>query len=196
MSSLAALPLADLDVMWVTTRAAGLVALVASTASVVLGLSLAARVGAGTRGRLGDVRVLHQALGVATIVALAVHVLTLLADPWLKPTLVELAVPFTLEYRPFWTGLGIIAGYGMVVMAVSGFLRSRKGTRWALVHRFAGLTWILSIAHTLGAGTDAGSPWILGLTVACVLPVVALLVTRVTRSYGFPINRTRRQSMS
>lgn len=196
LTSVSAVPLADVDLAWTTTRAAGLVALVASTGSVVLGLSLAARVGSGKRGRLGDVRVLHQALGVATIVALAVHVLTLLIDPWLKPSAVELAVPFLLDYRPLWTGLGIIAGYGLIVMTLSGFLRNRKGTRWALIHRFAGLTWVLSIAHTLGAGTDAGSPWILGITVACVLPVVALLVTRITRSYGIPINRSRGQSMS
>lgn len=196
LSTISAAPLASLDLAWTTTRAAGLVALVASTGSVVLGLSLAARVGSGKRGRLGDVRVLHQALGVATIVALAVHVLTLLLDPWLTPSVVELAVPFLLDYRPVWTGLGIIAGYGLVVMTLSGFLRNRKGTRWALIHRFAGLTWTLSIAHTLGAGTDAGSPWILATTVACVVPVAMLLVMRVTRSYGIPINRPRRQSMS
>lgn len=190
-----AAPVASVDFAWTTTRAAGLVALIASTGSVVLGLSLAARVGAGKRGRLGDVRVLHQALGVATMVALAVHVLSLLIDPWLTPTAVDLAVPFLLDYRPFWTGIGVIAGYGLIVMTVSGFLR-RKGTRWALVHRFAGLTWILSIAHTLGAGTDASSPWVLGITIGCVVPVAALLVTRVTRSYGIPINRARRQSMS
>lgn len=196
LSTMTTVPVASVDLAWTTTRAAGLAALVASTGSVVLGLSLAARVGAGKRGRLGDVRVLHQALGVATIVALAVHVLTLLLDPWLKPSTAEFAVPFLLDYRPFWTGLGIVAGYGMVVMTLSGFLRNRKGTRWALIHRFAGLTWILSIAHTLGAGTDAGSPWVVGITIACVVPVVALLVTRITRSYGIPINRPRGSSMN
>lgn len=196
LSTIASTPVASIDWAWTTTRAAGIVALVASTGSVVLGLSLAARVGSGKRGRLGDVRVLHQALGVATIVALAMHVLTLLLDPWLKPSAVELAVPFLLDYRPFWTGVGIIAGYGLIVLALSGFLRHRKGTRWALIHRFAGLTWVLSIAHTLGAGTDAGSLWILGITMACVVPVAALLVTRITRSYGIPIKRLRGQSMS
>lgn len=192
----AAEPIAAVDLAWTTTRAAGLVALVASTGSVVLGLALAARVGSGKRGRLGDVRVLHQALGVATIVALALHVLTLLVDPWLTPSAVDLAVPFLLDYRPFWTGLGILAGYGMLVMTLSGFLRGRAGTRWPLIHRFAGLTWLLSVAHTLGAGTDAGSPWLLGVTAACVVPVAALLVTRITHSYGIPIKRRREGSMS
>ncbi len=164
--------LADLSVMWITTRAAGVVALVASTASVVLGLALAGRVGARRkRGLLGDVRVLHQTLGVATLVALAVHAGTLLLDPWLKPSLVDLLVPFSLDYRPLWTGLGIIAGYGLVVLGLSGFLRGRKGTRWAAIHRFAGLTWVLSIGHTLGAGTDAGATWLTALTTACVVPV-------------------------
>lgn len=172
--------LADLSLIWITTRAAGVVALVASTASVVLGLALAGRLGARRRrGILGDVRVLHQTLGVATMVALAVHVGTLLLDPWLTPSLVDVAVPLSIDYRPVWTGLGIIAGYGLLVLGLSAFLRGRAGTRWAVVHRFAGLTWALSIAHTLGAGTDAGTPWLLAVVALCVLPVLTLLAMRL-----------------
>ncbi len=171
--------LADLSLIWITTRAAGVVALVASTASVALGLALAGRGGARRRrGVLGDVRVLHQTLGIATLVALAVHVGTLLLDPWLTPSLVDLLVPFSLDYRPVWSGLGVIAGYGLVVLGLSGFLRGRAGTRWAAIHRFAGLTWVLSIAHTLGAGPHAGALWLQAQTAACVAPVLGLLVLR------------------
>lgn len=184
--------IADLSLIWITARAAGVVALVASSASVILGLALAGRVGAGQRrGFLGDVRVLHQTLGIATIVALAVHVATLLLDPWLEPSLVELAVPFLMGYQPVWTGLGIIAGYGLLVLGVSGFLRGRAGTRWKVVHRFAGLTWALSVAHSLGAGTDAGALWLQLVTALCVAPVVVLVALRVARSYGNQIGQQK-----
>ena len=173
--------LADLSLIWITTRAAGVVALVASTASVVLGLALAGRVGARKRrGILGDVRVLHQTLGIATVAALAIHVGTLMLDPWLQPSVAEVAVPFTLDYRPLWTGLGIIAGYGLLVAGLSGYLRGRAGTRWNMIHRFAGVTWVLSIAHTLGAGTDSGTAWLLAVVLLCVVPVLALFVMRIT----------------
>ncbi|MDO9354132.1 MAG: ferric reductase-like transmembrane domain-containing protein [Solirubrobacteraceae bacterium] len=170
--------LAEVNVAWVTTRAAGIVALVASTASIVLGLTLAGRLAKG-RGRLGDARVLHQTFGIATIVALAVHVLSLLFDPWLRPTLVELGVPFALDYRPLWTGLGIVAGYGFIVLGMSGFLRSRMGAAWKYVHRSVGLAWVLSVGHTIGSGSDTGTWWMTAITAACVVPVAVLLAMRV-----------------
>lgn len=178
MSVLTPAVLAELNVAWITTRAAGIVALLASTASIVLGLTLAGRLAKG-RGVLGDVRVLHQTLGIATVVALAVHVVALLFDPWLKPTLADVGLPFVMDYAPVWTGLGIISGYGIVVLGMSGFLRTRLGARWAYVHRFTGLAWAMSVAHTIGAGSDAGSWWMVGLLAICVVPVAALLGMRL-----------------
>jgi sulfoxide reductase heme-binding subunit YedZ len=170
--------LGDLNIAWITTRAAGIVALLASTGSIVLGLSLAGRMPKG-RGKLGDVRMLHQTLGIATVVALAVHVISLMFDPWLKPAISELAIPFTLSYRPVWTGLGIIAGYGIVVLGMSGFLRKRLGKRWNVIHRFTGLAWIASIAHTIGAGSDYGTIWMAAILLVCVVPVVLLAIKRI-----------------
>ncbi len=192
MIDLTPFALAELNIAWITTRAAGIVALVTSTASIVLGLALAGRLAKG-RGRLGDVRVLHQTLGIATVVALALHVVSLLFDPWLKPGLSDLGIPFVMSYRPLWTGLGIIAGYGIVVLGMSGFLRARLGARWKYVHRFTGVAWLLSVAHTLGAGSDAGTWWLTAVLVLCVAPVVVLLGTRLAarrRSVPPPQRRT------
>lgn len=183
MSALLTPVLGEINIAWTTTRAAGIVALVASTASIVLGLTLAGRLAKG-RGRLGDARVLHQTFGIATVVALAVHVISLLFDPWLKPAISELGIPFTMGYRPIWTGLGIIAGYGIIVLGMSGFLKSRLGARWKYVHRFTGLAWALSVAHTIGAGSDAGTPWMIAVLAFCVVPVVVLLGMRINAARG------------
>lgn len=181
MSALTPSVLAELNVVWITTRAAGIVALVASTASIVLGLALAGRLAKG-RGRLGDARVLHQTFGIATVVALAVHVVSLLFDPWLRPGLADLGVPFVMGYRPLWTGAGIIAGYGLIVLGMSGFLKARLGARWKYVHRFTGLAWVMSVGHTIGAGSDTGSWWMTVLLVACVVPVAVLLAMRLAKA--------------
>ena len=174
--------IADLSLVWITTRAAGVVALLASTASIVLGLALAGRIANKRRGMLGDAKVLHQTFGIATVVALAVHVIALAFDPWLKPALSELAIPFTLSYRPLWSGLGIIAGYGIIVLGMSGFLKERLGPKWKLVHRFTGLAWVASIAHTIGAGSDIGALWLTVVLVLCVVPVVGLTILRVSQA--------------
>ncbi|MDQ8043471.1 MAG: hypothetical protein AAGC46_01455 [Solirubrobacteraceae bacterium] len=183
--------LADLNVAWITTRAAGIVALVTSTASIVLGLSLAGRMSKGP-GKLGDVRMLHQTLGIATVVALAVHVVSLLFDPWLKPALSELAIPFTLSYRPLYTGLGITAGYGIIVLGMSGFLRQRLGARWNVIHRFTGLAWVAAVIHTIGSGSDYGTVWMTVILLGCVAPVLVVLAMRLAKRRGTPSRPTRR----
>lgn len=170
--------MADLSLIWITTRAAGTAALIASSASVMLGLALAGRLPSG-RGRLGDARVLHQTLGIATLTALAIHLITLALDPWLQASVVDLAVPFAMDYRTVWTGLGVIAAYGLLVLGLSGYLRRRIGRRWNVIHRFTAVAWAMSVAHTLGSGSDAGEPWMLAVVALCVVPVLVLAGLRM-----------------
>ena len=54
---------------------------------------------------------LHAHVSIAGLLAIAVHGLTLLGDPWLRPGLSGISLPFALRYRSFYTGLGVIAGY-------------------------------------------------------------------------------------
>ena len=174
------LPLAEVAVWWVTSRAAGVVALVAASASVALGLAMAGRLLPPRPGRADALRTVHEALGVATFAALAVHALALLADPWLAPGILGVLVPFTMEYRPLATGIGILAGYALVVLGATAWIRHRpSAARRRLLHRFTGLAWAMSVAHTITAGTDAGAVWMIALLVACVLPVLGLLARRV-----------------
>ena len=46
-----------------------------------------------------DLRVLHEALSLATMVALAVHALALLGDGYLKPSLADVTIPFVSGYE-------------------------------------------------------------------------------------------------
>ena len=58
--------------------------------------------------------------------------------------------------------IGIIAGWGMVLLGLSYYVRERIGVaRWKILHRFTALAWILGIVHCLGEGSDAGRTWFL-----------------------------------
>ncbi len=95
--------------------------------------------------------------------AICVHGLTLMADRWLKPGLSGVLVPFTMSYRPFFTGLGVIAMYLVVLLGMSFYARRSIGTRlWRRMHRFTIVVYVLAVIHTLGAGTDASTPWLRG----------------------------------
>ena len=169
---------AGTHLFWITSRAAGISALVLASIAVAAGLAIGMK-GGPLQGRSAQLRTLHEALSLATLAAVGLHALALLGDGWLRPGLGDIAIPFGLDYRPLWTGLGIIAGYGLAALSLSYYFRARIGVaRWRMLHRFIALFWLLGVVHTLGAGTDAGEPWFLVLAAVVVLPPLALLCMR------------------
>ncbi|HMS60886.1 MAG TPA: ferric reductase-like transmembrane domain-containing protein [Solirubrobacteraceae bacterium] len=167
---------------WLASRSAGVVSIIAVSVSVIIGLMMAnglPRNGfAGlTKRRLIGV---HEATALAGIVAIAVHGLTLLGDAFMHPTLAQIAVPFTLDYRPGFTGLGIIAGWLAVFLGLSFYARKWIGSkRWRSLHRATIAVWALGVIHTLGAGTDASQPWMQAILLVTGLPIVFLFLLRV-----------------
>jgi methionine sulfoxide reductase heme-binding subunit len=171
-------------IFWITSRAAGIAALVLSSASVGAGLLISGQGGSG-KGLRGDARALHEALSLATLVAIAVHGVSLLGDHFLHPTFFDISVPFTGGYRPLWTGLGIAAGWALAALGLSYYARGWVGqSRWRALHRFTAVFWILGIAHSLGSGTDAGQPWFLIALAVSAIPALTLLLGRLSRGYG------------
>jgi sulfoxide reductase heme-binding subunit YedZ len=163
-----------MHVFWITSRAAGIVALLASSLAVALGLMMA------RRSRLPDLRVTHEALSLATIAAIVVHALALLGDSFLKPSLADIAIPFASGYQRLWTTTGIVAGWMLILLGLSYYFRARIGpARWRSLHRFTALAWVLGVVHAIGEGTDAGTAWFLAAAAAVVVPAGALLAARL-----------------
>lgn len=167
---------------WITSRAAGIAALVLSSCSVCLGLLMSRRT---VRGHRLDLRVAHEALSLATLLALVVHGLTLIGDGYLHPSLGDVAVPFLSSYKTLWTSTGIIAFWVLAALGISYYLRGWIGVqRWRKLHRFTALAWLMGIAHSLGEGTDAGQVWFLAMTAIVVLPPLVLLLKAHSSSAG------------
>jgi sulfoxide reductase heme-binding subunit YedZ len=161
---------------WITSRAAGVAALLLASAAVGIGLALGGRL---AKGRTQDLRPLHEALSLAALSALAVHAVSLLGDGFMHPSLADITIPFASGYQRLWTTTGIVAGWLLVVLGLSFYARARIGVqRWRALHRYTALAWILAIAHALGEGTDAGRVWFLAALGMVVLPTLALLVQR------------------
>ncbi|HEY4428225.1 MAG TPA: ferric reductase-like transmembrane domain-containing protein [Solirubrobacteraceae bacterium] len=162
---------------WITSRAAGIVALILSSVSVAMGLLMGSQ---RLKGRKPDLRVVHEALSLATLGAIAVHGLALLGDGFLHPSLGDVAVPFLSSYKTLWTSIGIISFWALVLLGLSYYARARIGPqRWRRLHRFTALAWLLGLVHSLGEGTDAGQTWFLAMTAIVVVPALALLLPRL-----------------
>ncbi len=161
---------------WIASRAAGTTALVLSSASVCVGLSMGGRL---LKGRSLDLRLVHEALSLATLLALLVHGLTLLGDAYLHPSLGDVAVPFLSGYKTLWTSAGIVAFWALALLGLSYYARGLIGVkRWRMLHRFTALAWLLGLVHSLGEGTDAGQTWFLALIAVAVVPPLCLLAYR------------------
>jgi sulfoxide reductase heme-binding subunit YedZ len=165
---------------WLAARASGVVAIALVTLSVGIGLAMAGRV-ARRPGLPRTLMALHQNAALAGLIAIAVHGLTLLADPWLHPGLAGVVVPFAMRYRPAFTGLGVVAAYTAALLGLSFYARRSIGARlWRRMHRATVVVYVLGVAHALGSGTDASTPWLRAFLLVTGIPIVALFVRRIT----------------
>lgn len=173
-------------IFWITSRAAGGAALLLASAAVAVGLMLSAKKPVAGKN---DLRAIHEALSLTTLAMVALHGLALLGDSYLHPGLSGIAIPFAGAYRPLWTGLGIVGGYGLAALGLTYYVRDRIGSaRWRKLHRFTAVFWVMAIVHTIGAGSDAAQLWFLLISGVVVLPAAALLSLRwLDRWWNAPV---------
>jgi sulfoxide reductase heme-binding subunit YedZ len=165
-------------IFWITSRAAGIAALVLSSVGVSVGLLMGGRL---VKGRMADLRAAHETIALATLVAIAVHAIALLGDSFMQPSLADITIPFVSGYKTVWTTVGILAGWGTIALGLSFYARRFIGQRrWRLIHRFTVLAWGLGVIHSLGEGTDAGQTWFLAMTAIVAVPAVLLFMARVS----------------
>ena len=174
---------------WLASRASGLVALALITLSVGVGLAMAGK--AFRRpGLPRKLMALHEHAALGGLIAIAVHGITLLGDRWLDPWPAGIAVPFVMDYRPVYTGLGIVAGYLAAALGLSFYARKRVGAKlWRKLHRATIAVYVLAVIHTLGAGSDVA--WVRPAMLITGAPVLYLLVLRMLPQRARGERRTR-----
>ncbi|HXN62561.1 MAG TPA: hypothetical protein VN886_19105, partial [Acidimicrobiales bacterium] len=91
--------------LWYATRATGLMALVLSTATMVLGLTTTTRARARNWPGFAQ-QEMHRRISILAVVFLALHVLTSVLDTYVHIGWAAIVIPFTSEYSRFWVGVG------------------------------------------------------------------------------------------
>lgn len=163
-------------------RALGIVALITSYSTVLLGLTVAAR----RTARPGNMVDLHRHLGALTLVLAVGHVVAPYASslppyggwttalvPWAQPA------SWGVEAST-WQSLGILALYLLALTGPTYYLVGRRARAWRAVHYLSIAIYGLVVGHVLLLGTDflvAGPPrWVL---LGAQIPVLALLARRI-----------------
>lgn len=166
-------------IWWLASRASGVVALLLVTISVAIGLTMSGKI-LRKRGLGPKLMAIHEQTALAGLIAIGVHAVTLLGDPWLHPGLAGISVPFAMGYRTFFTGLGIIGGWLAALLGLSYYVRRHIGPAlWRKAHRATVVVYVLGLIHTIGAGTDASTGWLRWFMALTAIPMAALFARRV-----------------
>jgi methionine sulfoxide reductase heme-binding subunit len=151
---------------WFLGRVAGLSSFAALSISLLTGVALRS----GLFGGLANNRALkstHEFTAVLWIPLGLLHVASLVLDQTARVSLLDLLVPFLANYDVggrLALGLGTIGLDCFVVVAVTGWLRSRMGPRtWIWLHRVAYLAFAVMFLHAVLSGTDFSSPLVSAL---------------------------------
>ena len=169
----------------------GIVALALVTLSVGIGLAMAGRVCRGAPGCRSALtgapraRAPSRASSPSPCTASRCSV-----DPWLHPGPAGILVPFTMGYRPVFTGLGILAAYlaallGPVVLRAPAHRRAAVA-QGCTARRCSSTCWA-SCTRSARA-RDASTPWLRAFLLVTGVPIVVLFVLR-SRACGGPAPR-------
>ena len=171
-------------VFWIASRASGVVALILAAVSVGMGLAMAMRAAKGP-GAMARLRQAHEATALAALIMIGAHGLALLGDSYLRPGLAGIAIPFVMSHRPLWTGIGVVSGWLAALLGLTFYVRRWIGPRlWRRLHRWTLAVYVLAVIHTLGAGTDARSAWLLVIVIGTTAPLAVMALARLLPSDG------------
>ncbi|MDQ6697002.1 MAG: ferric reductase-like transmembrane domain-containing protein [Actinomycetota bacterium] len=169
---------------WYIARAAGLTAWSLAGAGVIWGLLISTRASAfGRRPRPAWTLDLHRYLGGLAAVFTVVHVVGILADPWLHLSALAALVPFVSSWRPGAVAWGVAAMYLLVAVELTSLARARLPRKvWRAVHFASFPLFLTATVHAFTAGSDTGSLLFVLVATAVILAVTALTGLRIRTS--------------
>ncbi|MFZ2489374.1 MAG: ferric reductase-like transmembrane domain-containing protein [Anaerolineae bacterium] len=147
----------DNETIWYAIRSSGNVAYLLLAASTVWGILLSSKI-VKQWVPAAVALDLHNYLSWLAIGLTILHAALLLASSYFNYSLLNLLVPFTGPFKPFWVGLGIIGLYLMIVTTVTFYATERIG--YKTFHRLHTLTYVAFVAsllHSIVSGTDTAA---------------------------------------
>lgn len=165
--------------LWYLTRTTAVMAYVALTLSVTLGMLRGiARTSAEHLSWVVDE--LHAFVATLAGLFVAGHLLTIKLDSFIVFSLRDLFVPGQGPYRPVAVNIGIFAFYVMALTLISSWLRRLIPYQlWRAIHYLSFLTFALVTIHGWLAGSDTNEPWLRALYVGGALAVAFLVLMRI-----------------
>jgi methionine sulfoxide reductase heme-binding subunit len=166
-------------VLWYTSRATGVVALLLLTAVMLVGLLIT------RQGRLPGlprfaVSGLHRNLSLLATAFVVVHVITAVVDGYVDIPILSAVIPLTSSYERLWLGIGAVSFDLMLASVVTSLLRGRLSRKaWRAVHLTAYVCWPVAWVHSVFASGDLQGGFLLVIAIVCAVAVIAAILWRV-----------------
>ena len=153
------LGLDSVHIWWYISRASGLMAYLLVWLSTLWGFAISSKIFDSFLKREFTYD-FHEYLSLLSLGFVLGHVVTLLLDRVEPLSLVEVLIPFVSNYRPFWTGIGIIAFYLSILVTVTFYIRNRISMKsFRTIHYLSIVAYVGALFHGLYAGTDSLLNW-------------------------------------
>ncbi len=163
--------------MWYLSRAAGVVTLVLFTGVVVLGTLTAGRHRPRSSSTVLIVAV-HRSLALGSLIFLAIHVLTAVADSYVDISWPAVFLPFASGYSPVGVAFGTLALDVVAAIIVTSLLRHRIPERWwRTVHWGAYAMAAFAAIHAL-VMASSDQPMLPAISITCAVVMAAATVLR------------------
>ncbi|HNB37426.1 MAG TPA: ferric reductase-like transmembrane domain-containing protein [Anaerolineales bacterium] len=166
----------SVHIWWYITRAAGLMGYLLFWLSTVWGFAVSSKIFDSFLERMFTYD-FHEHLSLLSLGFVVLHVLVLLVEKVEPLSLVEILVPFASAYRPFWTGIGIIAFYLTILVTVTFYIRKWISMKtFRVIHYLSVAAYVGALFHSIYDGTDTVLTWVQWMYGGTTLVTVFFLV--------------------
>lgn len=142
--------------VWLAARATGIATFLLLTFQIALGLVLSHPTNKSSWKLSRRIFPWHEHLWVFVMAFLAVHIVSLVVDPYAGVGLGGALIPGLSAYRSSPVALGTLALYAFLLTAITArYTRLLPSGLWLSIHRLALIVWILSWLHGILAGSDS-----------------------------------------
>ena len=168
---------------WLLARATGIASFLALFIAILSGIALRTSV-LDWLGSNRALKALHVFSTVLWVPLGLLHLLTLVVDKTAQIALVDLVVPFGVDYGTgdarTAIGLGTVAFDIFIVVTITSWLRRRIEQRlWSWIHRTSYVAFALTFTHAFLSGTDFNSPFISAISWSLAFAVLVLALSRI-----------------
>ncbi|MEO8230065.1 MAG: hypothetical protein ABI628_09935 [Chloroflexota bacterium] len=175
--------------LWLAARASGIVCYLLLVGQISFGLVLSHPTNQATWQLSRRLFPWHENLWVFVLAFLAVHVVSIVLDPYAGVGVEGALIPGLSSYRSSPVALGTLAMYAMILTGISArYTKLLPPGFWLKLHRLSIAVFVLAWLHGILAGTDGGT--LRPLYLATGLAVLAAV------AYRYWVSRKARPTFS